>query len=51
MKKVILACYEKGKEFEEEMEFEDTATEEDIEKEWKEWVWEQVIDYYGWKHK
>ena len=35
--------------FEEEMEFEDAATDEEIEEEWKQWVWEQVGERYGWR--
>jgi hypothetical protein len=36
---------------EEEMEFEDDATDEEIEEEWKQWVWEQVGEQYGWRKK
>lgn len=48
---VIFECYENMNQFEEEMEFEDEATDEEIEEEWKQWVWEQVGENYGWRKK
>lgn len=29
------------------MEFEDSVTDEEIEEEWKQWVWEQIRDNFG----
>jgi hypothetical protein len=49
IQKVVFECYENGKEFSEEMEFAAGTTDEEIEEEWKEWVWNQVRDYYGWR--
>lgn len=49
MVKVIFECYENMNEFQEEMEFEDNITDKEIEEEWKEWVWEQIGENYGWR--
>ena len=35
----------------EEVEFEDDATEEDIEEAYVEWVWNEVGDRYSWYRK
>ncbi len=51
MIKVIFECYENRNEFQEEIEFEDDVTDEEIEAEWKEWVWNQIRDDYGWRRK
>lgn len=48
---VIFECYENRNHFQEEMEFEDSVTDEEIEEAWQEWVWEQVRDNYGWRKK
>ncbi len=48
MIKVIFECFENQNEYEEDMEFEDGATDEEIEEEWKEWVWDQIVDRFGW---
>jgi hypothetical protein len=31
------------------MEFKDDVTDEEIQEVWKEWVWEQIGDHYGWR--
>lgn len=51
MVKVVFSCNENMNRYEEEMEFEDGVTDEQIEEEWKEWVWEQVGDNYSWYRK
>lgn len=51
MVKVIFECYESRNNFKEEMEFEDSVTDEKIEEEWKQWVWEQIRDNFGWHKK
>lgn len=51
MKKVIFKCNENMNQYEEEMEFDDDATEEDINKEWADWILQQVIDNYTWYYK
>ena len=37
--------------FEEEFEFDDDATEEEINDEWVRWILEQAIDHYTWYEK
>ena len=49
MIEVIFECYARGNEYEEEMEFEDDATDDEIEAEWKEWVWNLIGGDYGWR--
>jgi len=51
MIKVIFKCVENMNEHEEEMEFEDNITDEEIEEEHKEWVWQEVGDNYYWYKK
>lgn len=51
MIRVIFECYESMNEYQEEMEFEDDATDDEIAKEFSQWVWEQVGDNYGWQRK
>ena len=46
--KVIFECDENMNEHKEEMEFEDDTTDEEIEEEYKEWVWNEVGDHYCW---
>ncbi len=48
MVKVIFECFENQNQFREEIEFEDDATDKEIEAEYKEWVWEQIGDSFGW---
>ena len=48
MVKVIFHCSELRNEHREEVEFEDGATDEEIEEEFKEWVWNEIGDYYFW---
>lgn len=48
MIKVIFECSENRNNHEEEYEFEDDATDEEIQKEYEDWVWEQVGDNYTW---
>ena len=49
MVKVIFECYENRNKYQEEMEFEDGTTDEDIEAEFEEWVWNQIGDNFGWR--
>lgn len=48
MRRIIFECYELRNSFLEEMEFDDETTDEEIEQEWKEWVWDLIRDNYGW---
>lgn len=34
-----------------EVEFDDDATEEEINEEWRQWVWEKVSDSFTWYEK
>ena len=49
MVKVIFECYENMNRYEEDVEFEEGVTNEEIEAEWKEWVWNQIGDNFGWR--
>lgn len=49
MIKVIFACTENQNQYEDEFEFEDGTTDEEIEEAYKDWVWEQVGDNFYWK--
>lgn len=49
--KVIFECYENRNEYQEEMEFENGVTDDEIEEEWKQWVWNQVRDNFSWRRK
>jgi len=51
MIKVIFECYENRNEHQEEIEFEDNVTDEEIEKEYVEWVWNEIGDNYCWYRK
>ena len=51
MIKVIFSCCENMNESKEEFEFEDDVTEEEIEDEFKEWVWNEIGDRYCWYKK
>lgn len=48
---VVFECYENMNEYKEEFEFEDDITNEKIEKEFTEWVWEQIRDNFGWRRQ
>ena len=48
---IIFRCSETKKEYEEEFEFDDNVTDEEIEEEFKEWVWNEIGDYYTWYKK
>lgn len=48
MKTVTFECSETRNEHEEEFEFEDSATEEEIEQEFLEWVWNEIGSHYSW---
>ena len=48
---VIFECSENMNTFKKEFEFEDDATEEEIEKEYIGWVWQEVGDNYCWYKK
>jgi len=37
--------------YQEEMEFEDDVTDEDISKEYQDWVWERIGDSFSWYDK
>ena len=45
---VIFKCSENRNCHEEEVEFEDDVTDEEIEEEYIEWVWNEVGDNYTW---
>ena len=46
--KVIFECSENMNEYKEEMDFDDTCTDEEIQSEFEEWVWNAVGDNYAW---
>jgi len=48
---VIFRCSENRNQHEEEIEFEDGTTDEEIEEEYVEWVWQEVGDNYTWYKK
>lgn len=48
MIKVIFSCSENMNKHKDEMEFDDDITDEEIEKEFVEWVWNEVGDHYTW---
>ena len=47
MKKVIFKCSENMDKHEEEFEFEDDATDDDIQEEFEQWVWNEIGDHYS----
>jgi uncharacterized protein YycO len=49
--KVIFRCSENMNRHQEEFEFDDDATEEEIQEEFVTWVWNEVGDYYSWFKK
>ena len=49
MIKVVFECYEVQNRFSEEFEFEDGTTDKEIEEEYKEWVWNEIGDRFGWR--
>jgi len=51
MIKVVFECSENMNEHEEEFEFDDNATDKEIEEEYKEWVWNEIGDRYCWYRK
>ena len=48
---VIFRCSENQNQHEEEVEFEDNATEELIREAFVDWVWQEVGDNYSWFKK
>lgn len=48
MIKVIFECFKNKNQYQEEFEFKDNTTDEEIEDEFKEWVWSQINDQFGW---
>jgi len=48
---VIFRCDENMNQHEEERRFDDDATEEEIQTEYVEWVWQEVGDRYRWYRK
>jgi hypothetical protein len=48
MIKVIFECCESRNEHQEVMEFEDGTTDEEIEQEYAEWVWNEIGSNYCW---
>jgi len=48
MIKVIFRCDENMNQHQEEIEFEDDATEEEIQEAFVDWVWSEVRDNYTW---
>jgi hypothetical protein len=51
MKQIVFRCSEIMNHYEEVFEFEDDATEEDINAEFSEWVWNEVGDRFSWFEK
>jgi hypothetical protein len=49
--KVIFECSENMNKYKEEFEFEDDVTEDDIQDEFEDWVWDAVGDHYSWYRK
>ena len=49
MVKVIFECYESMNPYKEEYEFDDNVTDKEIEEEWKQWVWNEIGDIFGWR--
>ena len=49
--KVIFECSENMNEHSEEFEFDDNATDKEIEEEYIEWVWNEIGDRYCWYRK
>lgn len=50
-KTIIFKCSENMNNYKEEFEFEDDATEEEIQEAFVDWVWNQVGDNYTWYEK
>ncbi|MCK9326787.1 MAG: hypothetical protein M0P69_14945 [Bacteroidales bacterium] len=48
---VIFECCENQNQYQEEFEFEDAATDTETEEAYKEWVWDQIGDRFGWYRK
>lgn len=48
MKTVIFRCSENRNQHEEEIEYEDDITEEEIQSDYETWVWQEVGDNYYW---
>lgn len=51
MVKVIFECNENMNHYAEEVEFDDDITDEEIDKEFADWVWNQVSDNFTWYKK
>ena len=51
MVKVIFECCENMNHYKEEVEFPDDITDEEIGKEYENWVWEQIGDRFTWYRK
>lgn len=51
MIKIIFECSERMNEFKEEFEFDDDVTDEEIQEEYENWVWQQVGDHFCWYRK
>ena len=51
MMQIIFRCVQNQNHHEEEVEFEDNATENDIQESFEDWVWEKVGDDYYWERK
>ena len=48
---IIFRCCENMNDYEDEIEFNDNTTDEEIEEEYKEWVWNQISDNFYWYKK
>ena len=48
---VIFKCSENGKRSEQEFEFEDNVSDDEITEEFESWVWQEVGDSYCWFRK
>lgn len=51
MRKIIFECGENMNEHEEEFEFPDDVTDEEIQKEFEQWVWNEIGDNFCWRDK
>ncbi len=48
---IVFECSDPRNKFSEAFEFDADATTEEIEEEFKEWVWNQIGDWFGWEVK
>ena len=48
---VIFKCSENMNQYEDEIEFDNDTTDEEIQEEYENWVWEQIGDRFTWYRK